>query len=241
MKFPGEFYSKNITPFALAKWSDGEVYRAITSGVSKDGHPFFPVMPYLNYNKLATEDVYSIIAYLRSLPSVETSRISGERDRFPGERDHAHRSPTGTSDRTTQQWSDPTYGEYVTNAAACIECHTHTEKGKKIGEPFAGGFDFRIPEWWQCCDQRTSHRARMVDRALVQGAVHPTLQAIHRIAATWFRRSNWERGDMQTVMPWMMYANMTEAGPRRDLRLLAHRSAGSRRDREVDAAGIVIT
>ncbi|MCB0771423.1 MAG: cytochrome C, partial [Flavobacteriales bacterium] len=32
MNFPGEFYSKNITPFALANWSDGEIYRAITSG-----------------------------------------------------------------------------------------------------------------------------------------------------------------------------------------------------------------
>ncbi|HRH37735.1 MAG TPA: cytochrome C, partial [Flavobacteriales bacterium] len=66
MQFPGEFYSKNITPFALKDWSDAELYRAITSGVSKDGHPFFPVMPYPNYNKLATEDVHSLIAYLRS-------------------------------------------------------------------------------------------------------------------------------------------------------------------------------
>ena len=60
MQFPGEFYSKNLTPFALGSWTDGEIYRAITSGVNKDGHPFFPVMPYLNYNKLATEDVHSI-------------------------------------------------------------------------------------------------------------------------------------------------------------------------------------
>lgn len=67
MNFPGEFYSKNITPFALKKWTDGGIYRAITSGVSKDGHPFFPVMPYPNYNQMATEDVYSLIAYLRSL------------------------------------------------------------------------------------------------------------------------------------------------------------------------------
>jgi hypothetical protein len=54
MQFPGEFHSKNLTPFALNAWSDGEIYRAITSGVSRDGHPFFPVMPYTYYNKLAT-------------------------------------------------------------------------------------------------------------------------------------------------------------------------------------------
>lgn len=70
MNFPGRFVSKNITPFNLKQWSDGEIYRAITSGVSRDGHPFFPVMPYPYYNKLATEDVYSIIAYLRTLPAI---------------------------------------------------------------------------------------------------------------------------------------------------------------------------
>jgi hypothetical protein len=70
MNFPGRFVSKNITPFNLKHWSDGEIYRAITSGVSRDGHPFFPVMPYPYYNKLATEDVYSIIAYLRTLPAI---------------------------------------------------------------------------------------------------------------------------------------------------------------------------
>src|SRR5690606_2719357 len=53
MGFPGRFVSKNITPFNLRDWSDGDIYRAITSGVSKDRHPFFPVMPYLYYNKLA--------------------------------------------------------------------------------------------------------------------------------------------------------------------------------------------
>lgn len=73
MGFPGSFVAKNITPFNLKGWSDGEIYRAITSGVDKDGRTaFFPVMPYLYYSKLATEDVYSIIAYVRSLPSIES-------------------------------------------------------------------------------------------------------------------------------------------------------------------------
>jgi len=45
MGFPGDIVSRNITPFGLKDWTDGEVYRAITSGVSKDGSPLFPVMP----------------------------------------------------------------------------------------------------------------------------------------------------------------------------------------------------
>src|SRR5687767_9686657 len=35
--FPGEVYPSNITPAALAEWSDGEVLRAMTSGISRDG------------------------------------------------------------------------------------------------------------------------------------------------------------------------------------------------------------
>lgn len=37
MGFPGKFISPNITPYALREWTDGEIFRAITSGVNKDG------------------------------------------------------------------------------------------------------------------------------------------------------------------------------------------------------------
>lgn len=35
---PGTVYAKNLTPENLGKWSDGEIFRAITSGVNKDGY-----------------------------------------------------------------------------------------------------------------------------------------------------------------------------------------------------------
>jgi hypothetical protein len=38
------------------------------------------------------------------------------------------------------------YGGYMVNAAGCSECHTKSEKGKVVGEPFAGGFEFRSPD-----------------------------------------------------------------------------------------------
>ncbi len=37
MGFPGKFIAKNITPYALGNWTDGEVYHAITTGVNKAG------------------------------------------------------------------------------------------------------------------------------------------------------------------------------------------------------------
>src|SRR5476651_2666617 len=35
--FPGEVYVPNITPHTLKDWTDGEIFRAITTGVKKDG------------------------------------------------------------------------------------------------------------------------------------------------------------------------------------------------------------
>lgn len=209
MQFPGEFYSKNITPFALKDWTDGEIYRAITSGVSKDGHPFFPVMPYPNYNKMATEDVYSIIAYLRSLEPLGTTAYPDSEIDFPVNL-IMRTVPQPAHPVERPKPTDPTYGEYVTNAAACVECHTHTEKGKKIGEPFAGGFAFNFPNGSVLRSPNITP--------------HPTDGIGAWDKATFIARFkmyadssyvpppvDWAAGDFQTVMPWMMYASMSEA------------------------------
>ena len=145
MGFPGDFYSKNITPFHLQNWTDGEMYRVITTGVSKDGVAIFPVMPYGNYRKLATEDVYSIIAYVRTLKPIEN---------VPHERSLDF--PMNFILNTIPEVADPqplpaktdtiAYGSYLVNAAACIECHTKVDKGQIIPElAFGGGRQFQMP------------------------------------------------------------------------------------------------
>ncbi|MEQ9592214.1 MAG: hypothetical protein RLN86_06420 [Cyclobacteriaceae bacterium] len=45
MGMPGIFYAKNITPAGIARYTDGELYRVITSGVTKEGKAMFPFMP----------------------------------------------------------------------------------------------------------------------------------------------------------------------------------------------------
>jgi hypothetical protein len=47
--FPGKYIAPNITPFHLKDWTDGEIFRAVTEGVSKDGRALFSVMPYHRY------------------------------------------------------------------------------------------------------------------------------------------------------------------------------------------------
>jgi hypothetical protein len=80
--FPGKIVMKNITPASLGKWSDGEIIRAITCGVNKDGEALFPVMPFSGYNKMGEEDLHSIVAYIRTLKPV--NKLVPERElNFP--------------------------------------------------------------------------------------------------------------------------------------------------------------
>src|SRR5262249_40276080 len=56
---PGEFPARNLTPTHLQTWTDAEVVRAFTEGVSKDGHSMFPIMDYPAYGQWPREDIYS--------------------------------------------------------------------------------------------------------------------------------------------------------------------------------------
>src|SRR3546814_8363657 len=66
---PCEIFAPNRTPAALAGWTDGEIYLAIVSGVDKDGHALFAMMPYPYYRGMDPEDVNALVAYIRALPS----------------------------------------------------------------------------------------------------------------------------------------------------------------------------
>ena len=75
--FPGPWgvsTSRNITSSktkGLGGWSDAEIKRAITTGVSKDGSHLKPPMGFHYYSTLATGDLDAIVAYLRTVPAKE--------------------------------------------------------------------------------------------------------------------------------------------------------------------------
>lgn len=64
----GVSVSTNITPTALAKYSDADLKRVITSGVRPDGSRLKPPMGTPYYAKMHAADLDALIAYLRSLP-----------------------------------------------------------------------------------------------------------------------------------------------------------------------------
>jgi len=58
----------DLTPRHLGAWTDAEIARAITAGVSRDGRPLSPPMGFANYANMPAGQMADLIAYLRSLP-----------------------------------------------------------------------------------------------------------------------------------------------------------------------------
>ena len=55
----------------LGQWSDAEIKRAITQGISRDGRKLNPPMEYSDYAKATAEDLDAIVAYLRTIKPLE--------------------------------------------------------------------------------------------------------------------------------------------------------------------------
>jgi mono/diheme cytochrome c family protein len=65
--------SANITSdkeTGIGAWTDAEVKRAITEGISKDGRQLIPQMPYPFFRNLTPDDLDAVVAYIRTLPAV---------------------------------------------------------------------------------------------------------------------------------------------------------------------------
>jgi mono/diheme cytochrome c family protein len=73
----GDVVPPNITPDAetgIGRWSDGEIKRAITQGISRDGRKLMPPMAFAYYARMTPRDLDAIVAYLRSLKPLPAQR-----------------------------------------------------------------------------------------------------------------------------------------------------------------------
>lgn len=142
---PGKVFLTNITPYGLGDWTDGEIFRALVSGVNKDGDALFPMMPYMSYATMDEEDVYSIIAYLRTLKSIP-STVGKSKLNFP----LPYIIRTMPKDYVPLTKPDPSneieYGKYLVGIAGCVSCHTPMDGHNPIkGMEYAGGADHPLP------------------------------------------------------------------------------------------------
>jgi hypothetical protein len=95
----------------------------------------------------------------------------------------------------------------MTNASGCVVCHTKQEKGKYVGEPFAGGFEFSLGEGYIVRSANITPDDTGI-KGLTKADFIAKFKAFADPAAA--IPVDLARGDAQTVMPWGMYAGMTE-------------------------------
>src|SRR5262245_43349442 len=204
---PGQVCAANLTSdteTGIGNWTDGEVVRAMREGVSREGHPLFPAMPYSEYRNFSDEDALSIVAYLRTLPATSYKRPETKIDfplnvimrLIPKPLDGPVATPA-RADRTA-------YGEYLTKTHGCAFCHTTMdEKMNPVpGREFAGDNEFKGPWGITRSANLTPHATGLGDKTKenfiglfrafgnVEGALAP--------------------GAPNTLMPWATYNHLTD-------------------------------
>lgn len=146
---PGKFNAPNITTdpeTGIGNRSDGELYRMLRHNVRPNGMASIDFMPFIN---MSEEDIYSIIAYLRSTDPVKSELLNTEFTFLgktimslgviqPGVPDQP--VPTSMEKEATVE-----YGRYLAYAVAnCRGCHTNRDMntGEYIGTNYSGGLVF---------------------------------------------------------------------------------------------------
>lgn len=206
MGFPGRLVSLNITPAALSSWTDGEIVRAFTEGLSRDGTPLFPLMPYPTYGQhMAQEDALAIVAYLRTIPP-RSQQLADRRLNFPLPLIVRTMPASGNATAGRPDPADRVaYGRYLTNIAGCADCHTPiNDRNEAIADKrLAGGHEFQMPNGLIARSANLTPDAtglrgwtedQFVEKFKAYGVASPAPV---------------QPGDFNTPMPWPAYAGMT--------------------------------
>lgn len=198
----------NITPAALGNWTDGEIARAIVSGVDKNGEPLFPMMPYTVYNELTEDDMHAIVAYMRTLPPIQ-NEVARTQLSFP--MNFIVRTiPKPYTPKSRPPSSDTLgYGKYLSTVAGCQFCHTPiNDMGQALpGMDFAGGHEFKM---LQGKVVRTANITPEIDTGIGAWDRDYFVGRFKEYADSAAAHIPVPPDGENTVMPWTMYAGMTE-------------------------------
>ena len=208
MGLPGDFYAKNITPYHLKDWTDGEIVRVLRTGVDKQGQALFPIMPYDSFSKLSQGDLYAIVAYLRTLKPIAYDP-PGRRIDFP----------VNYIVKTIPQNAGPyppepdrknlvEYGRYMVNATGCMHCHTPVDAhGQPLpGLEAAGGMEFHWPDGGTVRSVNISPDPATGIGDWNKDYFIKRFQLGEKMALT---HAPVKPGEFNTPMPWQEYGGMT--------------------------------
>ncbi len=205
---PGVIFAPNITPSGVGAYSDGELMRAVTTGVARDGRALFPMMPYPNYGRVAEDDVKAILAYVRTLKAIENHPPERTLDvpvnlivrTIP--RPASFTARPSPSDRVK-------YGEYMITMAGCGECHTpRDDRGQLVpGMDFAGGTQFAHPELGYRV--RSANITPDADSGIGSWTEEQFINKFKGFESPDGRVLSNDEQRQNTAMPWTAYAGMT--------------------------------
>jgi len=206
---PGNIYSKNITPDSttgIGAWTDAEILRAITQGINKNGDTLFPIMPYASFNRMAKDDLLSIIAYLRTLKPIKNI-VPARQLMIPISM--AYPAPAlqkSVDGNVRPPESDVVkYGGYLVTMAGCSDCHTPYVKGQPdFSRQFAGGNEFNMGTFVVSSGNITP------DSTTGIGAWTETAFMKKFTDCRVEKGYNYTPGKLNTIMPLVDYSGMTD-------------------------------
>jgi len=205
--FPGTYYSKNITPEGIGHYTDGELFRVITTGVNNEGEAMFPVMPYNHYGKLDTEDIKSVIAYIRTLAPIKNEVPKSTSD-FPMNFLINTIPQKAKFTKLPSKTDLINYGKYMTLAAACIDCHTKVDKGSLIaGTEYGGGREF---PYINGAIIRSSNISSDEETGIGSWTDEMFVDIFHTRSDSTILNTLVQPEDFNSIMPWTMYGKMKE-------------------------------
>jgi len=203
---PGLIISKNITPHNLGDWSDGELFRAITGGLQNDGDALFPLMPYDAYRTMDERDVLAIIAYLRTLEPIEND-VPDHRLNFPLNL-IVNSIPREAELRTVNREDPVEYGEYLSKLAGCTWCHTPINATQQLipEQSLAGGHEFFMGRFVV----RAANISPDPDSGIGNWSLEQFIAKFREYQGQAGRTIPLGEDGFNTLMPWTMYADMTD-------------------------------
>jgi mono/diheme cytochrome c family protein len=154
----GKFHVPNISPHTrdgIGNWGTADFIQAMTAGVSPSGQHYYPAFPYTSYRLMPAKAVADLLAYIRTLPSVE-GRAPGHELSFPF---NIRRlvggwkllffdgTPFKADPSKSDEWNR---GAYLVNGPGhCAECHSSRNRFGAIVQAtrFAGGPDPEGKGW----------------------------------------------------------------------------------------------
>jgi hypothetical protein len=162
-------------------------------------------MPYPDYGKLDQEDILSVIAYIRSIPPIEyTPQRSNPT--FPMNV-ILHLIPSEASPQARPSGSDTlAYGNYLAKASGCVECHTPAEHGQIVKAlAFTGGRTFLMPDGSMLI---SSNITPDLETGIGKWSQEAFIFRFKTYDLATFQPPIIHQGELQSIMPWTMYAGM---------------------------------